>query len=119
MEDGSNYRITIIMKDEDTPKKSNSFLGKVTGSLLYWEDVEATLTQDPTITKILTEFSDLHIIYRGYKIEAVMTPDGRFVSIDHTADIDILLGHAKILVANFDNVSGHMWNYCKYYNFSY
>ena len=119
VQDGSNYKITIIMKDEDTPKKEGSVLGQVTGALLYWEDIETTLTTDPTVTKILTEFSDIHVLYKGYKIEAVMTPDGKFVSIDHTADVDILIGHAKILVFNVDNKSGHMWNYCKFYNFVY
>ena len=119
VQDGANYKITIIMKDEDTPKKEGSVLGQVTGALLYWEDIEKTLTEDPTVTKILTEFSDIHVNYKGYKIEAVMTTDGKIVSIDHTADVDILIGHAKILVFNVDNKSGHMWNYCKFYNFTY
>ncbi len=119
VQDGANYKITIIMKDEDTPKKEGSVLGQVTGALLYWEDIEKTLTEDPTVTKILTEFSDIHVNYKGYKIEATMTPDGKFISIDHTADVDIIIGHAKILVFNVDNKSGHMWNYCKFYNFTY
>ena len=119
VQDGSNYKLTIIMKDEDTPKKSGSVLGQVTGALLYWEDIEETLTNDPTVTKILTSFSGIHVLYKGYKIEAVMTPDGKLVSIDHTADVDIIIGQAKILVFNIENKSGHMWNYCKFYNFTY
>ena len=119
VQDGSNYKITIIMKDEDTPKKQGSVLGQVTGALLYWEDIEKTLTEDPTVTKILTGFSGIHVIYKGYKIEAVMTPDGKIVSIDHTADVDIIIGQAKILVFNIENKSGHMWNYCKFYDFKY
>ncbi len=119
VQDGSNYKITIIMKDEDTPKKEGSVLGQVTNSLLYWEDIEETLTTDPTVTKILTGFSNIQVVYKGYKIEAVMTPDGKFVSIDHTADVDILIGQAKILVFTIENKSGHMWNYCKFYNFQY
>ena len=116
---GSNYKITIIMQDEDTPKKEGSVLGQVTGSLLYWEDIENTLTTDPTVTKILTGFSGIHVIYKGYKIEAEMTPDGKFVSIDHTADVDILIGEAKIIGISIKDKSGHMWNYCKYYDFKY
>lgn len=119
VQDGSNYKITIIMKDEDTPKKSGSVLGQVTNSLLYWEDIDETLSTDPTVTKILTSYNNIHVIYKGYKIEAVMTPDGKFVSIDHTADVDILIGEAKILVATIKDKSGHMWNYCKFYNFEY
>ena len=117
--DGSNYKITIIMHDEDTPKKQGSVLGQVTGALLYWEDIETTLTTDPTVTKILTGFSGIHVIYKGYKIEATMTPDGKFISIDHTADVDIIIGEAKIIGISIKDKSGHMWNYCKFYNFKY
>ena len=119
VQDGSNYKITIIMKDEDTPKKQGSVLGQVTNALLYWEDIENTLTTDPTVTKILTGFSGIHVIYKGYKIEATMTPDGKFVSIDHTADVDIIIGEAKIVGIPIKDKSGHMWNYCKFYNFKY
>ncbi|MBQ3537683.1 MAG: hypothetical protein IJA39_03800 [Clostridia bacterium] len=119
VKDGSNYKITIIMHDEDTPKKQGSVLGQVTGALLYWEDIEKTLTEDPTVTKILTGFSGIHVIYKGYKIEAVMTPDGKFVSIDHTADVDIIIGEAKIIGIPLKDKSGHMWNYCKFYGFQY
>ncbi len=118
-QDGSNYKITIIMQDEDTPKKQGSVLGQVTSALLYWEDIEKTLTEDPTVTKILTGFSGIHVIYKGYKIEAVMTPDGKFVSIDHTADVDIIIGEAKIIGISIKDKSGHMWNYCKFYDFKY
>lgn len=119
VQDGSNYKITIVMKDEDTPKKQGSVLGQVTSALLYWEDIEETLTTDPTVTKILTGFSGIHVIYKGYKIEAVMTPDGKFVSIDHTADVDIIIGEAKIIGIPLKDKSGHMWNYCKFYGFQY
>lgn len=117
--DGSNYKITIIMHDEDTPKKQGSVLGQVTGALLYWEDIETTLTSDPTVTKILTGFSGIHVIYKGYKIEATMTPDGKFISINHTADVDIIIGEAKIIGIPLKDKSGHMWNYCKFYDFKY
>ena len=119
VQDGSNYKITIIMKDENTPKKSGSVLGQVTGALLYWEDIETTLTSDPTVTKILTGFSGIEVIYKGYKIEAVATPDGKLISVDHTADVDIIIGEAKIIGIGIKNKSGHMWNYCKFYNFTY
>ena len=119
VKDGDNYKITIIMHDEDTPKKQGSVLGQVTGALLYWEDIEKTLTEDPTVTKILTGFSNIHVIYKGYKIEAVMTPDGKFKSIDHIADVDIKIGEAKIVGISIKDKSGHMWNYCKFYNFQY
>ena len=114
-----NYKITIVMVDEDTPKKEGSMLGQVTGALLYWEDIDETLSSDPTVTKVLSEYSDIHVVYKNYTITAEMTPDGKFVSLDHLADVDILIGYAKILVATVENKSGHMYNYCKFYNFQY
>ncbi len=114
-----NYKITIIMADEDTPKKNGSTLGQVTGALLYWEDIDKTLSEDATVTKVLSEYSDIHVVYRGFKIVAEMTKDGKFVSMEHDADVDIQLGHIKLLGKDLDNKSGHMNNYCKFYNFQY
>lgn len=115
VQSNGNYKITIIMVDEDTPKKSSNFLGKVTNSLLYWEDIDAELKN----ISVISEYSNIHIIYAGYKIEAEMTADGKFVSLNHTGNVDIKIGHAKVLVANLDNKSGHLDNYCKYTNFKY
>lgn len=117
--DNGNYKIEIIMKDEDTPKKSGSVLGQVTNSLLYWEDIDDTLKNDPTVTAILSSYDNIHVVYKNYNITAEMTPDGKFVSLDHTADVDILIGSAKILIITLKDKSGHLWNYCKYYNFAY
>ena len=92
-----NYKITIVMVDEDTPKKEGSMLGQVTGALLYWEDIETTLTTDSTVTAILKEFDNIHVVYKAYTIVAEMTPDGKFVTLDHLADVDINIGHIKVL----------------------
>ena len=115
-----NYKVTIVMIDEDTPQKGKSFLGQVTNSLLYWEDIDNTLSTDSTVTAILSSYSGIHVVYKNYTITAEMTPDGQFVSLDHTADVDIIIGQATILkIFNIKDKSGHMWNYCKYYNFNY
>ena len=115
-----NYKITIIMKDEDTPKKGNSMLSQVTNSLIYWEDIDATLSGDDTVKDILYSYSGIHVIYRGYTITAEITPEGQFVTLDHTADVDIVIGEAKILkIFTIKDKNGHMNNYCKYYGFSY
>jgi len=114
-----NYKIKIVMADEDTPKKSGSFLGQVTNSILYWEDIDNTLKTDATVSKILSEYSDIHINYQGFLIEAEITPEGKFVSLSHTATANILIGHAKILVVSIDNKTGKLVNYCKYTGFAY
>lgn len=116
---GSNYLIKIVMVDEDTPKKTGSMLGQVTNSVLYWESIEDTLKNDKTVNKVVKEFSDVHVNYKHFTIEAEITPDGKFVSMDHTADVDVVIGAAKILFFNLTNKSGHLMNYCKYRDFKY
>lgn len=115
VQSNGNYKITIIMVDEDTPKKSGNFLGKVTNSILYWEDIDAELKK----IDIIKSYNNIHVIYKGYKIEAEITPAGKFVSMSHLGNVDIKIGEAKVLVATLKNKSGHLDNFCKYTNFKY
>lgn len=114
VQSNGNYKITIVMVDEDTPKKSGNFLGKVTNSLLYWEDIDKELKNISAIS----EYDNIHVIYKGYKIEAELTPDGKFVSMKHLGSVDIKIGHAKVIVS-LDNKSGHLDNFCTYTSFKY
>lgn len=115
-----NYVIKMVCADEDTPRKDGtSKLGQVTQSLIYWEDLEKTLKEDPTVTKILTGYDGVHVIYTGYTVTAEITPDGKFVSMDHVGNINIKIGSATILVATIKDKSANMTNTCKYYNFNY
>ena len=115
-----NCKITIIMKDEDTPKRIGSVLGQVTNSVLYWEDIDATLSGDDTVKAILSSYSGIHVIYKNYTITAEITPYGEFVTLEHTADVDIVIGEAKILkIFTIKDKNGHLMNYCKYYDFMY
>ncbi len=115
-----NYVIKMVCADEDTPKKDGSSkLGQVTQSLIYWEDLEDTLKNDPTVTKILTAYDGVHVIYTGYTVTAEITPDGQFVSMDHVGNINIIIGSAKILIATIKDKSANLTNTCKYYNFNY
>ncbi len=115
-----NYVIKMVCADEDTPRKDGSSkLGQVTQSLIYWEDLEDTLKNDPTVTKILTAYDGVHVIYNGYTVTAEITPDGQFVSMDHVGNIHIEIGSAKILIATIKDKSANLTNTCKYYNFNY
>ncbi len=115
-----NYVIKMVCADEDTPRKDGSSkLGQVTQSLIYWEDLEDTLKNDPTVTKILTAYDGVHVIYKGYQVNCEITPDGQFVSMDHIGNIDIIIGSAKILIATITDKSANLVNTCKYYNFNY
>lgn len=114
-EANGNYKITIIMLDEDTPK-GGTFLKEVTDSVLLWEDIEKEVTEN---VKIIKDFNDVHVIYKGYQIDAEITPDGKFVTLDQHAHVDISIGSAKILIATLKNKSGTMDNYMKLWDFQY
>ena len=114
-ESGGNYKITIVMQDEDTPR-AGTFLKEITDSVLLWEDIEKEVT---TNVKIVSDFSDVHVNYQGYKIEAEITPDGKFVTLDQTAHVDIKIGSAKILIATLKDKSGTLDNYMKLWGFEY
>ena len=114
-EANGNYKITIIMQDEDTPK-AGTFLKEVTDSVLLWEDIEKEVKENVSIVK---DFSDVHVNYQGYKIEAEITPDGKFVTLDQTAHVDIKIGSAKILIATLKDKSGTLDNYMKLWDFQY
>lgn len=110
-----NYEITIIMADEDTPmNEQSSFLAKVTNSVLFWEEIEKTIKED---VSIVSQINSRSVNYKGYKIVAEMTKDGKFVSLGHFATVDIK-GNAKITVFTLD-VGATLYNNCKYSNFKY
>lgn len=110
-----NYEITIIMADEDTPmNEQSSFLAKVTSSVLFWEDIEKTIKED---VSIVSQINSRSVNYKGYKIVAEMTKDGKFVSLGHFATVDIK-ANAKITFVTLD-VGATLYNNCKYSNFKY
>lgn len=110
-----NYEITIIMADEDTPmNEQSSFLAKVTNSVLFWEDIEKTIKED---VSIVSQINSRSVNYKGYKIVAEMTKDGKFVSLGHFATVDIS-ANAKITFITLD-VGATLYNNCKYSNFKY
>ena len=117
--DGENYKIKIVMVDEDTPKKSGSILGSVTNSVLYWEDIDDTLKNNSIVNVVLKSYDGIHVNYKGFTIEATMTKDGKFVALNHTANVDIKIGTAKLVVGSIENKDGHLVNYCTYRNFQY
>lgn len=110
-----NYEITIIMADEDTPmNKQSSFLAQVTNSVLFWEDIEETIKNDVPIVSAINSRS---VNYKGYRITAEMTKDGKFVKLGHYATVYIT-ANAKITVVTLD-VGGTLYNNCEYSNFKY
>ena len=110
-----NYEITIIMADEDTPmNKETSFLGQVTNSVLFWENIEEKIKNDVPVVSAINSRS---VNYKGYRITAEMTKDGKFVKLGHYATVYIT-ANAKITVVTLD-VGATLYNNCEYSNFKY
>ncbi len=118
---GTNYIITIVLQDEDTPKSTGSFVKQCTNSVLLWDsDVEPELAN----ISLIQGYSDVHILYRAFTITAEITRDGKFVNMSHVANVDITIGSLsvglnKMLKATVKNKSGALVNTCVYNSFKY
>lgn len=116
--DGDNYVITIVMKECVNPSyDDNDGLARMSRDFLDMKDVEATIKYDETVSALVRSFDNGEITYKDYTIKAVMTKDGKFVSIEHFGPADISADMAMIV----GNVSiwGSMSFYVKYYDFKY
>ena len=113
-----NYQITIVMNDENTPKKGSKGIASMSTGILYMEDVEKTVKNDSTVSKVVKSLDKAEIVYKAYTIVAEMTKDGKFVSITHTTSGDI---SASVTVKLLGNISGDgTLNFTsKWYNFKY
>lgn len=112
---GGNYSITIVMADEDTPHRGGGGHLEQVGCVPMWEDINAELQK----IDLLKQYEDVHILYRNYTISAVISPDGRILSLKHHCDIDVSVGSAKILIVTLTNKSFHMENTVVFSDFKY
>ncbi len=84
---GENYIVTIVLKDQVNPRKADTDgLTVMSGDFLYIEDVEDTIKNDPTVSKIVKSLDKGEITYKAYTITATMTADGKFVEVKHYCD---------------------------------
>lgn len=106
--------ITIVMADEEMPKNaSTSFLGKVSNSMVYWDDVETELEG----ISVIKSYDDTQYTYKGYKITAEIV-NGKFVSLKHEGVIIVDCPEAKITLFSLP-LSATFKTYSVYYNFVY
>ena len=113
---GSNYRITLVFNGEDTPTEADSFLGKVSDTVLLWD------TQiEPILTDIsqLKAYSDLHIRYHDMTITAELSQDARFVSLKHFVVADVDIGSARVSIFTFKDKYLHFESIAEYTDFVY
>ncbi len=116
---GSNYRIVIVMQDEDTPTQASSTLAQVSDMIYYWEDVDNILSTYPVVTKVLSDYGNIHMYYRNYTITADVTPDGELISIVHSADLEVYIGYATVAGMSLSDKSAHLWVTEEYLDFNY
>ena len=112
-----NYQITIVMNDENTPKKGRKGVAAMATGILYMEDVQETVKNDSTVSKVVKSLDKAEIIYQAYTIVAEMTKDGKFVSIEHHTD-GAISASAKLSIGSM-NGTGTLAFYSKWYNFKY
>ena len=112
---GGNYKITLVMADEDTPHKGSSHLAAV-GSVLLWEDIENELNG---ISQLKEWEGNVSIVYTDYTITATVTPEGKLVSLRHHTDVEIRVAHAKILIVTLNDKALDMENTVVFSDFAY
>ncbi len=113
---GANYKLTLVLQDEDTPDSAGSFLKQCTNSVWLWDtDVEPELAN----ISMIKNYGGGHIIYRSFTITAEIAGDGRFISLTHSADVEFTLETVKVLIVNMADFSLPFKNTCRYTDFVY
>ena len=107
-------KITIVMKDQVNPSYSDTDgIGVMSKEFLDYKDVEKTVVEDPTVSKIVKSL-DGKIEYKAYTITAEMTADGKFVSITHYG-----IGYITANLNGSINANGELEFNAKYTDFVY
>ena len=86
---GENYKIEIVLKDQYNPMMDDTdgIVG-IAPYTFYIEDVEQAIDDNIELKSIIKQCDKAEALIKNYTITAVMTPDGKFVSISHRSDID-------------------------------
>ncbi len=115
---GSNIVVTIVMKDQLNPAKTDTDgLNVMSKDILYMEDVYDVIDNDATVSTIINNLNRADVTYKGYTIKATMTKEGKLVSIEHYGPADLITEMNTITGAM--GVSGTINFNAKYYDFKY
>ena len=110
VKDGSNYKVTIVLVDFTNPGYDDpDGLQVMSREFLDYKDVEVA-AKDIAIVKSL----EGQIVYKDYTITAVMTADGKFVSITHQG-----IGYITANLNGSINATGELEFNAKYTDFKY
>ena len=112
--DGANYVITIVLNEQVNPSYQDADgLVKMSREFLAYADVQDTVKNDATVSKIVKSL-DGQIVYKDYTITAVMTADGKFVSITHYG-----VGYIDATLNGSLHANGELEFNAKYTDFKY
>ena len=110
VKEGSNYKVTIVLVDFTNPGYADpDGLQVMSREFLDYKDVEVA-AKDIAIVKSL----EGQIVYKDYTITAVMTADGKFVSITHQG-----VGYITAKLNGSINATGELEFNAKYTDFKY
>ena len=109
-----NYKVVVVLNDQVNPSYADKDgLGVMSREFLDYKDVEKTVVEDPTVSKIVKSLEG-QIEYKAYTITSEMTADGKFVSITHYG-----IGYIKANINGSINATGELEFNAKYTDFKY
>ena len=109
-----NYKVVIVLNEQTNPSYADKDgLGVMSREFLDYADVQKTVVEDPTVSKIVSSL-DGKIVYKDYTITAEMTADGKFVSITHYG-----IGYIDATLNGSLNAKGELEFNAKYTDFKY
>ncbi len=109
-----NYKVVVVLNEQTNPSYADKDgLGVMSKEFLDYADVQKTVVEDPTVSKIVKSL-DGKIVYKDYTITSEMTADGKFVSITHYG-----IGYIDATLNGSLNAKGELEFNAKYTDFKY
>ena len=109
-----NYKVVVVLNEQTNPSYADKDgLGVMSKEFLDYADVQKTVVEDPTVSKIVKSL-DGKIVYKDYTITSEMTADGKFVSITHYG-----IGYIDATLNGSLNAKGELEFNAKYTEFKY
>ncbi len=105
------------MKSQTNPRRTDtSGVATMSGNVLYYEDLRDSFN-DPSISSMVS-VSACSVTYEDFVIEAKITKDGKFISVNEYAKTDT---YVRARMSNLGNIDTeiNMNLYTSYTNFKY
>ena len=97
---GDIYEIKIVLISDDTAETTDSFLDQMTNAVLYWDEIGSVLGKISMIKSIDRDLT--HVVYKNYTVRCTVEKDGKLISVNHSATVDVDVTAVVSLVKDFD-----------------